>query len=112
MWQVVALVLALAAPVQVSSVKLWNDYRKDPAAADKLYRDRETVVTGRVREVSATYTLYLEGGPGQVDGVTASPAPGQIEALARHHVGDIAGLVCTGAGLAFNEPILLNCKVP
>jgi hypothetical protein len=106
--KLLVLLAALAAPVPVTSVQLCDAYRKDPAAADKLYRDKDLRLSGRVREVSATYTLYLDGGAASV---TAVPDDGQIVNLSRFHVGDQAAVTCVGAGIVFNEPIVLHCKL-
>jgi hypothetical protein len=109
------LALATAKPVVppvVSATQLWSQYRTNPAVADAKYRDKELLVLGVVRAVSATYTVYLDGGPGQVDGVTAVPDAGQYENMSHFQVGKSAALICTCVGLVFNEPILLRCKTP
>lgn len=105
------LTLALLAPPRpVASTQLWADYRRDHVAADAKYRDKALLVSGAVRAVSATYTLYLEGGPGQVDGVTAVLRDSEIAKAGPVRVGQQLRLECVGAGVVFNEPVLLACK--
>lgn len=36
------------APTPISSTELWKAYKADPAAGDKLYKDKTIVVTGAV----------------------------------------------------------------
>jgi hypothetical protein len=112
MWQVKSVFLAASIalqPIPVTSTKLWNDYRIDKAGADAKYRDKKLVLTGKVREISTTYTLYLEGGAGAITGVTAVMADAELVKSSAVKLWQSVKVICTGAGIVFNEPIVLGC---
>jgi hypothetical protein len=111
-WKVIAFLAVLLQPIHVTSFQLWNEYRADEAKADAKYRDKLLSVTGKVREISATYTIYLEGGNGAENGVVTRWAGAEVGKAGSIRVGDRLTLVCTGAGLVFKEPILLECRFP
>lgn len=107
------LLLALAVqPLRVDSVKLWDDYHADVKVADAKYRDKPILITGKVREISSTYTIYFAGGAGAKDGVTTRWAGAEVAKAGSIRVGDRLTLSCTGAGIVFDEPILLECRFP
>ncbi len=106
------LLTLLHGPLVVSSTQLWNDYHASQPKADQKYRDKELLVSGRLRTISASYKLCLDGGKQQVDGVTAVLRNEDLVKAGTLQVGQTVSLVCTGAGVVFGEPLLLSCKIP
>jgi hypothetical protein len=108
---VLALLLALQI-VSVTSKQLWHAYNADPVAADVRYRNQRIRVQGKIKAISSTYTIYLDGDVGQVEGVTNILRTRELAKASALHVGDAMALECTGSGRVFGEPINLDCVIP
>ena len=113
MVKLIVFLLALLQPkpydISVDAKKLFLDYRADKVKADKTYLDKKIYLHGIVKEQSANFcTVYLTI-PEPGDGVTASIDDHALTRIPIYKPGDKFDLVCTGAGLVFNLPIVLHC---
>ena len=114
MLKLIVFLLALLPPkpydISVDAKKLFTDYRANKINADKLYLDKKIYLHGIVKEESANMcTVYLVI-PEPGDGVTASIDDHAITKIPLYKPGDKFDLVCIGAGLVFNLPIVLHCS--
>ncbi len=99
--------------VETTVANLCKEYKANTAKADSKYRDKRILLHGKLQSISANYTalyLYADGIP---DGMTAVVSDYNHELLkvANLKVNDQVNLVCVGAGLVFNTPIVLRCEI-
>jgi hypothetical protein len=95
--------------LDVSATRLYQDYKKDKKQADKTYVDKRLFLHGIVREESANMTaVYLiAAGSGEITAVIDDSSISKVPLYTPGHRFD---LVCIGAGLVFNMPIVIHCK--
>jgi hypothetical protein len=96
----------------VTSIQLWNAYHANSVKADQQYLNKRFSITGKVIDIAATYTAYLEGGPGAITGVTVSYADGELPRAATVRPWHTITLNCRGAGIVFGEPLVVDCRFP
>jgi hypothetical protein len=89
-------------------------YSRDPAAADRLYREHSVVVTGDVRAVERNYegamVVRLSAGNG-FDTVNATLATRNDPVLGTLAKGGAVSLLCVGRGALMGAPLLGSCFV-
>ena len=100
------------AAMQVSAADLWSAYMRDPAAADRQYRDRSLVVSGIVRSIDRDFDGSLlvrlsTGGTG--DTVNAKLATRTDPTSMGMNRGRQVSLLCVGRGSAIGAPLLGSC---
>jgi hypothetical protein len=99
---------------QVSAADLWTAYMRDPAAADRQYRDRSLVVSGTVRSVDRDFdggvVVRLSTG-GASETVNAKLATREDPWAVGSTRGKQVSLLCVGRGSAIGSPLLGSCTV-
>lgn len=100
--------------VQVTAADLWSAYMRDPAAADRQYRDRSLVVSGIVRSIDRDFDgglmVRLSTG-GASDTVNAKLATRTDPTSMGMNRGKEVSLLCVGRGAAIGAPLLGSCFV-
>lgn len=111
------LILALAKPipninydVSVTALKLYQDYKNNKDKADKIYNNKRVFLHGIVKEESANMTVIYLVIPAPGDGITAVLDDEAITKVPIYKPGDKFDLVCIGASIVFDYPLLLHCK--
>jgi hypothetical protein len=99
---------------QITATDLWTAYMRDPAAADRRYRDRSLMVSGIVRSIDRDFDGGLmvrlsTGGAG--DAVNAKLASREDPWVLGVNRGKEVSLVCVGRGSAIGAPLLAGCSV-
>jgi len=100
--------------LEVSASDLWGRYSRDPAGADRLYRDRSVLLTGDVRAVERNYqgdvVVRLSAGDA-FDTVNATLASGDDPLRSTLAKGRPVSLLCVGRGTLMGAPLLGSCSV-
>ena len=99
---------------QITAADLWTAYMRDPAAADRRYRDRSVMVSGIVRSVDRDFDGHLmvrlsTGGVG--DAVNAKLSTRDDPWALGVNRGKQISLLCVGRGSAIGSPLLGSCSV-
>jgi hypothetical protein len=99
---------------QITAVDLWTAYMRDPAAADRRYRDRSLMVSGIVRSIDRDFdggvmVRLSTGGAG--DAVNAKLATRDDPWALGVNRGKEVSLLCVGRGSAIGAPLLGSCSV-
>jgi hypothetical protein len=96
----------------VTASDLWMAYMRDPAAADRKYRDRSVVVSGRIRSIDRDYDggmlVRLSTGEAMAT-VNAKLASAGDPAMLTLNKGREVSLLCVGRGAAIGAPLLASC---
>lgn len=104
----------LANATSVTASDLWMAYMRDPAAADRRFRDRSVVVSGRIRSIDRDFDggmlVRLSTGDA-MDTVNAKLAAKDDLVLRGAHKGREISLLCVGRGAAIGAPLLGSCLV-
>jgi hypothetical protein len=103
-----------AAGAKLSAADLWLEYARDPAGADRRFRDRPVVVSGTVRSIERDFDgrlmIRLSTGGG-ADTVNAKLATRDNPAISLLGKGRALSLGCIGRGALIGAPLLGNCSV-
>jgi hypothetical protein len=98
--------------VTLTAADLWMEYARDPAGADRQFRDRPVVVSGTVRSIERDFdgrlVVRLSTGGG-FDTVNAKLALREDAAAATISKGRPLSLGCVGRGALIGVPLLGNC---
>jgi hypothetical protein len=98
----------------LSAADLWMEYARDPAGADRRFRDRPVVVSGTVRSIERDFDgrlmVRLSTGEG-LDTVNAKLAMRNDPAISVLGKGKPLSLGCVGRGALIGSPLLANCSV-
>lgn len=103
------------APLHLSAADLWTAYGKDPAGADRLYRGKPLVVTGRVlmtpaRDFRGNVVMRLGTGDAlEMVHATMLGRDTLIDLLPGK--GQMATVACTGSGTVIGAPLLSGCTL-
>jgi hypothetical protein len=109
-----------AAPVvpraasQVTAAELWAAYGRDPAQADRQFRDKSVVVTGIVRSIERNYEGDLVARLSTGDAfetVNARLATRNDPTMIGVVKGKTVSLLCVGRGALVGSPQLGGCFV-
>jgi len=98
----------------LTAVDLWMEYARDPAGADRRFRDRPVVVSGMVRAIDRDFDgrLMVRLSTGDtLDSVNAKLAMRDDPAIARITKGKTLSLGCVGRGALIGAPLLGSCSV-
>jgi hypothetical protein len=99
---------------KLTAADLWLEYARDPAGADRRFRDRPVIVSGTVRAVERDFDgrlmIRLSTGGG-IDTVNAKLATRDDPAIAQLGKGRPLSLGCVGRGALIGAPLLGNCSV-
>jgi hypothetical protein len=99
---------------KLTAADLWLEYARDPAGADRRFRDRPVVVSGTVRSIERDFDgrllIRLSTGGG-FDTVNAKLAMRDDPAVAQLGKGHSLSLGCVGRGALIGAPLLGNCSV-
>ena len=95
--------------ISVDANKLFYDYKNNKDRADKLYLDKKIYLHGIVKEESANMSVVYLVIPAPGDGITAVIDDSALTKIPIYKPGDKFGLVCIGAGIVFELPIVLHC---
>jgi hypothetical protein len=102
------------ASTEVTAVELWAAYGRDPAAADRQFRDRAVVVTGLVqtieRDFEGTMVARLSTGDA-FETVNAKLATRNDPTMVGVIKGRPVSLLCVGRGTLMGAPQLGGCFV-
>ncbi len=104
----------LANATSVTASDLWMAYMRDPAAADRMFRDRSVVVSGRIRAIDRDFdggTLVRLSTGDAMDTVNAKLATQDSPAVLGVHKGREISLLCVGRGAAIGVPLLGGCMI-
>ena len=99
---------------QLSAADLWMEYARDPAGADRRFRDRPVVVSGMVRSIERDFDgrLMVRLSTGDaLDTVNAKLAMRNNPAVAAVGKGKPLALECVGRGALIGAPLLGGCSV-
>jgi ribosomal protein L40E len=103
-----------AAGARLTAADLWLEYARDPAGADRRFRDRPVVVSGTVRSIERDFDgrlmIRLSTGGG-IDTVNAKLAMRDDPAIAMVGKGRALSLGCIGRGALIGAPLLGSCSV-
>jgi len=103
-----------AAGAKLTAADLWLEYARDPAGADRRFRDRPVVVSGMVRSIERDFDgrlmIRLSTGGG-VDTVNAKLATRDDPAISLVGKGRALSLGCVGRGALIGAPLLGSCSV-
>ena len=97
---------------EISATDLWMTYSRDPADADRRYRDRSLVVTGMLSSIGRDFGggVVLRLGTGDAfSAVSATLATRNEPALAGLARGQVVSLICVGRGAIMGAPLLAGC---
>ena len=97
---------------EVSATDLWMSYSRDPAGADRLYREHSVVVTGNIRSVERNYEgdIVVRLGTGDAfETVNATFATRNDPVLATLTKAHPVSLLCVGRGALMGAPLLGGC---
>jgi hypothetical protein len=99
--------------IDVSSVKLFDDYHRNEVAADSLYKGRTLRVSGIVNSINKNgmeeIYLVLENGHDEFMGVEAKLKVNEASNAGLLSKGDKVSVVCQGGTMIIGTPILENC---
>jgi len=95
--------------ISVDAKKMYYDYKNDKSKADKLYLDKRIYLQGIVKEESANMSVVYLVIPAPGDGITAVIDDSALTKIPIYKPGDKFGLVCIGAGIVFELPLVLHC---
>jgi hypothetical protein len=104
----------VANATSVTASDLWMAYMRDPAAADRRFRDRSVVVSGRIRAIDRDFdggTLVRLSTGDAMDTVNAKLATQDFSAMLGVHKGREISLLCVGRGAAIGAPLLGGCMI-
>jgi hypothetical protein len=102
-----------AAPARVDAAELWAAYNRDAVAADRLYKDKPLVVTGRLlvtptRDFRGDLVLRLGTGDAlEMVHATLAARDTLIDSLPAK--GQSVTVACTGRGAVIGAPLLGGC---
>jgi len=105
---------ALGPTQEVSSLQLYQNYQADEVAADKKYRGHSLEVSGVVESIhkDAANGLFLTlVTPHELGSVEASLQYSELSGLANLTQGSSVVVVCEGAGMIMDSPVLHDCKI-
>jgi hypothetical protein len=100
--------------LEMSAADLWMEYARDPAGADRRFRDRPVVVSGTVRSIERDFDgrLMVRLSTGDaLDTVNAKLAIRNDPAIAGVSKGRPLALECVGRGALIGAPLLGSCSV-
>ena len=103
-----------ARALELSASDLWMEYARDPAGADRRFRDRPVVVSGTVRSIERDFDgrLMVRLSTGDaLDTVNAKLAMRNDPAIAGVSKGRPLALECVGRGALIGAPLLGSCSV-
>jgi hypothetical protein len=102
------------APIRISADEIQRDYERNEVSADKTYRSRPIIVSGRIssidRSLGENYSISLQGGDNMFMSPRASMADGFTEYLASLNKGQEVYLACKGDGMLIGSAILKDCQ--
>jgi hypothetical protein len=102
------------ASAEVTASELWAAYARDPAQADRQFRDRAVVVTGVVRSIERDYegsmVARLSTGDAS-ETVNAKLATRNDPTMVGVSKGRSVSLLCVGRGALLGAPQLGGCFV-
>ncbi|MES1210109.1 MAG: hypothetical protein ABUS79_29590 [Pseudomonadota bacterium] len=99
---------------ELTAGELWSAYTRDPAAADRQYRQHSLQVTGTVRSIDRNFEgdmVVRLATPDAFDSVNATVATRNDPALATLAKGRSVSLLCVGHGAMMGAPLLAGCFV-
>jgi hypothetical protein len=103
-----------AGGARLTAADLWLEYARDPAGADRQFRDRPVVVSGTVRSIERDFDgrLMIRFSTGDdFDTVNAKLATRNDPAIALVGKGRALSLKCIGRGALIGAPLLGSCSV-
>jgi len=104
-----------SAPIRMTAADLWAAYSKDAVAADRLYRDKPLVVTGRLLMTPARDfrgNMVLRLGTGDALEMVHAALIGRdtlIDSLPSK--GQTVTVACVGHGTVLGAPMLGACSL-
>ena len=102
------------ASAEVTASELWAAYARDPAEADRQFRDRSVVVTGVVRSIERDYegSMVARLSTGDAfETVNAKLATRNDPTMVGVTKGRPVSLLCVGRGALMGAPQLGGCFV-
>jgi hypothetical protein len=99
---------------RVSAADLWMAYARDPAGADRRFRDRPVLVNGTVRSIDRDFDgrMMVRFSTGEsletVNAKLASQSDGRLLTTSK---GKVVSLLCVGQGALIGAPLLGGCSI-